>query len=90
MDDRHAQFLIAVGDLCTAAGLAGLEVQVRPREGHGGSARGVPTAPSSPAGEQHQADDTGYPRTLAVGDHIVNLETIEACTVFAPSRERDA
>jgi hypothetical protein len=84
MEDRHAQFLIAVGDLCAAAGLAGLEVHVRPREGSGPIARGVPTSPALPVDPRDQADETGCRRTLAVGDRIVDLESIVACTIFAP------
>lgn len=84
MDDRHAQFLIAIGDLCTAAGLAALEVQVRPGREDGEVARGVPRPRPSRDGGEPPADATGYPRTLVVGDRIVNLEDVEACTIYAP------
>jgi hypothetical protein len=86
MDDRHAQFLIAIDDLCTAAGLAGLEVHVQLRDGQGEPVRGVPSAPSSRSSESGgESDETGYARTLAVGDHIVGLESVEALTVYAPA-----
>ncbi|HLI60523.1 MAG TPA: hypothetical protein VKV21_12760 [Solirubrobacteraceae bacterium] len=87
MDDQHAQFLIAVGDLCAAAGLAGLEVQVQPREDGGPAVRGVPSEPSSSPAARDQVDDIGYRRTLAVGDRIIDLESIVACTIYAPANE---
>jgi hypothetical protein len=84
MDDRRAQFLIAVGELCTAAGLAALEVQVRPGGEDGETACGIPRPLGSRDAGEPPAGATGYPRTLAVGDRIVNLEDIEACTIYAP------
>lgn len=84
MDDRRAQFLIAVGDLCTAAGLAGLHVQVRLRTEHGGGARGIPHPGADSGGPQ--ADDTGYGRMFAVADRIIDLEDVEECTIYSPDR----
>lgn len=88
MDDRRAQFLIAVGELCTAAGLAALEVQVRPGLEDGEAACGVPRPWPSRDGGEPPAHATGFPPTFAVGDRIVNLEDIEACTIYAPGHHR--
>jgi hypothetical protein len=83
MDDRRAQFLIAVGDLCGAARLAGLVVEVR-LGGHGDLVRGVPRSHPA-ADEDDEVDDTGYTHALIVDDRIIDLETVEACMIFAPS-----
>lgn len=84
MDDRHAQFLIAVGDLCTAAGLAGLEVEVRPNVDRGERIRGVPYARRAPGAGADAVNETGYARPMAIGDHIIDLADIHECTVYAP------
>lgn len=84
MDDRHAHFLISIGDLCTMAALAGLDVEVitsKPTP-----IRGVP-APTHTDGND-QVSDTGYARTLHIGNHTVNLDDITACTIHAPDPDR--
>ena len=83
MDDRQGQFLIAVGDLCTAAGLASLEVQVLARGDGGGVARGVPRL-RLPDGAADEVGATGYARTLVVGGRIIPLEDLAECTIYAP------
>ncbi len=83
MDDREAHFMIAVGDLCSAAGLAGLAVEIRAGGGDGNAVRGVPQLlPGVDGGPQ--VDDTGYARTLVIDDHVVDLIQVKACTIFAP------
>lgn len=82
MDDRRAQFLITIGDMCLAANLAGLVVRVRSRDGSEGAARGVPYLREGVAGEA--VDDTGYRRSLIVNDRLVDLEEIVECTICAP------
>jgi hypothetical protein len=81
MNDRHAQFLIAVGDLCAAAALAGLEVEACTADG--GRALGVPGSLRHTNGAE-QIDDSGYARTFRIDGHLVNLDEIVECSVRAP------
>jgi hypothetical protein len=87
MDDRRAQFLIAVADLCGAASLAGLEVEVRPAGGPAETARGIPHPHAASGGDEVEA--TGYGRTLAIDGRILNLDEVEQCTIFAPLTTRE-
>jgi hypothetical protein len=84
MDDRRAQFLIAVGDLCTAAGLAGLEVEVRPNVDRSERIRGVPYPHRAADAGADTINETGYARPMAIGDHVIDLDDIHECTVYAP------
>jgi hypothetical protein len=81
MDDRYAQFLIAVGDLCVAAALAGLDIEARTTDGV--RTVGVP-GPLSHADGDKQFDEGGYDRTFRIDDRVMNLEEIVECTVRAP------
>jgi hypothetical protein len=74
-------FLIAVGDLCVAASLAQLPVEVHTR--HGLQVAGVPGMPNRGRGHQ-QANDTGYAKTLLINDQLLELEDVTACTVRLP------
>jgi hypothetical protein len=82
MDDRRAQFLITIGDMCLAANLAGLVVRVRSRDGSEGAARGVPYLREGIAGEA--AGGIGHPRILMVDGRLVDPEEIVECTICAP------
>ena len=81
MDDRRSQFLIAVGDLCSVATLASLDVEVCTADGS--RIRGVPGVLRSAQGEA-QVDDTGYARTFRIEARIVNLEEIVGCGISSP------
>jgi len=84
MDDRLAQFLIAVDELCTAASLAGLDVELRERGTGTMIARGVPHSPSRmEAGRD--GDDTGCAPVLVIDDRFVDLERVGACTIYPPA-----
>jgi hypothetical protein len=70
MHDRRAQYIITVGDLCVAASLAKLEIEVVTNRGdeHSG-----------------EADDSGYERMFRIDSSVINLEEIVECTILAPS-----
>jgi len=82
MDDRYAQFLIAVGDLCVAAALAGLDVEARTADGK--RTVGVPGLVRHSDGNE-QVDDSGYARTFRIDEHIMHLDEIVECTLRAPA-----
>jgi hypothetical protein len=81
MDDRYAQFLITVGDLCAAAALAGLEVEACTADG--ARAVGVPGSIKRTDGDE-EVDHSGYARTFLVDGHLLNLDEIIKCSVRAP------
>jgi hypothetical protein len=82
MDDRYAQFLIAVGDLCVAAALAGLDIEARTTDGT--RTVGVP-GPLRHAEGDEEFDEAGYAWTLRIDDRVMSLEEIVECTVRAPT-----
>lgn len=83
MDNRRAQFLIAVGDLCTAAGLAELEVDLSWR-GDGGGVRAIRGIPR-PTRSCDELEEIGYARTLRVDDRVIEMQDVVACTLHAPA-----
>jgi len=85
MDDRQAQFLIAVGDLCIAAGVAGLQVRVRTCDGREAIARGAPYARFRDTGAE-AIDDAGFVPSFLVDDRCVDPEDVVDCTIYAPDR----
>jgi hypothetical protein len=80
IDDRMAQYLIAIGDVCSAAERASLEVSLVTAAGT--TVVGVPYPHEATRG--NELDDTGYARTFRVNDALVNLDEIVALTVRAP------
>jgi hypothetical protein len=87
VDDRRAQFVIAIGDLCTAAALASLEVDVRLSDGS--SLHGVPSRPRPESGRE-ELDDTGYANGLQIGDRVVALADVVCCGLSVPAGAGDA
>jgi hypothetical protein len=83
MHDSYAQFLITVGDVCTAAELARLHVEVLIVDGS--RVCGVP-ASLGPADQGERVNETGYPRTFRIDDALVNLDDIVECALRAPAR----
>jgi hypothetical protein len=83
LTDPHAQFLIAVGDLCAAAELAGLRVEVV--LGGGRRVGGIPGSLRR-AERGEELNETGHQRTFRVNDALVNLEDILECVVHAPTQ----
>ena len=81
VDDRRLQFMIAVGDLCSSAALASLNVEVCTADGT--RVRGVPGVVHPAAGEA-ALDDIGYARTLRINARVVNLEDIVQCSICSP------
>ena len=78
MDDRHAQFLIIVGDACLAASLADLPVELLLADGT--QLRGVPSR-LAPNGGEDEVDDTGYEAGFLIGDAPVRLDAVVGCAV---------
>jgi hypothetical protein len=82
MRDDQAQFFIAVADLCAAASLAGVQIEVL--TGSGRRISGVPSA--APAARRHgeELDHTGYAGIMVINDVVVDLADIQRCSIFAP------
>ena len=78
MDDRRAEFLILVGDMCVTAARARLPVELE----HlcGARIRGVPTYVARACGTE-EVDHTGYGYTIRIDDATINLRDITRCTV---------
>lgn len=83
MEDAHAQFLIAVGDLCVAAEVGGLTVELLTGEGE--STSGVPVWVEGR--RRDDVDEMVYGRTFRVGNRLVDLNDVVACTIRAPHVE---
>ena len=81
MDDRYAEFLMAVGSVCVAAERANLSVVVK--TSNGTQAVGVPVIRGSESG--NELDDTGYARTFRVSEALMNLDQVVSCTIHAPA-----
>ena len=80
MRDEHAQFFVAVAELCGAAEIAGLEVRVAT------VARDeVCGVPGPPVNDHPQLDGTGYARAVLVGDTLIDLADIRVASIVAPS-----
>lgn len=80
MDDRYAEFLIAVSIVCDAAQRARLGIVVK--TGAGIEIAGVPEINTATVDDQ--LDDTGYARTLRIDDARINLDEVVSCTINAP------
>ena len=81
MDDRFFEYVIAVGQVCAAAELAGFEVEVVTADGQ--VIVGLVGAPRIADGEI-ELDETGLQRTVRIGDALVNLDEIVRCTMHLP------
>lgn len=78
MDDRRAEFLILVGDICLTAARARLPVELEHL--YGARTRGVPTY-VNPARGAEEVGHTGYGNTIRIDDATINLRDITRCTV---------
>ncbi|MFL5863036.1 MAG: hypothetical protein ACJ780_20045 [Solirubrobacteraceae bacterium] len=78
MDDRHAQFLILVGDICQAATRANLSVDVTRVDGTRVS--GIPTE-ITPAFGAQEVDHTGYANRIRINQDEIQLQDIIQCTI---------
>lgn len=81
MDERRAEFLIAVGGLCNAAALAKLLVEIATEDGR--AIRGIPSTLAHAHGDD-EVDSTGYATGFLVGGTPLQLADVTACTVFRP------
>ena len=84
MDDRRAEFLIAVGGMCDAAQRAGLGVVVRTQGGT--RIAGVPMIGG--ADSTDELGETGYARTFWVDDAQIALDEVVSCTISTPAGPR--
>jgi hypothetical protein len=82
MDDRSAEYVIAVGQLCAAAELANFRLEVLTTTGR--VVTGLAGAPRTAAGDQ-ELDHTGLRRTVRIDGALVNLDEITRCTVHSPA-----
>ncbi len=82
MDERLDHFLTSVGDLCAAAALAQLDIEVV--TGDRTRVRGVPSSPR-PAEGDDEVDDTGFARTFRIANHLIAFKDIIACTIHSPN-----
>lgn len=82
MDDRRAQFLTTVGDVCVAAGLADIPVELALSDGT--HLRGTPSPqPATPG--QPSVGDTGYASLLRINGEVTQLERIVGLAIRSPS-----
>jgi hypothetical protein len=82
MRDEQAQFFIAVAELCTAASLAGVQIEVL--TGAGQRISGVPSAANAARHPDEELDHTGYDHVVLIDDVLVDLGDIRRCSIFAP------
>jgi hypothetical protein len=81
IDDRYAEFLIAVGGMCDAAQRAGLGVVITTAGGE--EITGVPAIRGASGG--NELHDTGYARMFRVDDALVRLDEVVSCEIRAPT-----
>jgi hypothetical protein len=81
MDDRYAEYVIAVGQLCAAAELAKFRLEVLTTTGR--VVTGLVGAPRTAAGDD-ELDHTGLQRAVRIDGALVNLDEIVRCTVHPP------
>ena len=81
MDDRYAEYVIAVSELCAAAELASFQLEVLTTEGQ--VVAGMVGAPRAAAGDA-ELDHTGVQRTVRIDGALVNLDEIVRCTIHRP------
>lgn len=81
MDDRYSEYVIAVGQLCSAAELARFQLEVVTTDGQ--VLVGLVGAPRSAAGDG-ELGHTGLQRTVRINGALVNLDEIVRCTMLPP------
>jgi hypothetical protein len=81
MDDRRAHFLTMVGDVCVAAGVAGITVELLLSDGR--RVTGVPS-PQAPDNESRPVGDTGYSSLLVVDGSPTRLEDVVEFLIHSP------
>lgn len=82
-DDQHAHFLGTVSDLCLAAELGRLEVELVTTDG--ARARGIPTSHDGP-GDERWSNGLTHGGQIRLDDLAVSLDEVVKCTVLAASR----
>jgi hypothetical protein len=85
MDDRRAQFLISIAQLCQSAELASLQVELLSSDGS--RMRGIPV--SARYGEAvGQLGDAGPRPIFWIDDHVIDLSETVECTIRYSSAPR--
>jgi hypothetical protein len=84
MNDRVAQFYVAVARVCADAALA--DIGVRMRLANGDEVAGVPAAPRSAAAPD-ELDGTGYADGLRIDGVLFALSAVVAVTLEHPDGE---
>jgi hypothetical protein len=82
MRDEEAQFFVAVADLCTAASVAAMTVEILLESGRHVAGVPAPVPAAGRAGEE--LDDSGYTRTLFIDGTAVDLGDVRRCCLIAP------
>jgi hypothetical protein len=85
VDDRVAQFLVSVGNLCADAHVGGLTVQLV--LDNGAEIVGVATPPPESEGSD-QLDGTGYVDCVRVDGVDVPLSEVAEATIYRPALAR--
>jgi hypothetical protein len=81
-DDRYAEYLIAMEQLCASAELARLRIEVITVDG--GRITGL-VGPLDGVDAWDRVDATGFPRTLKIDNTRVCFEEIRQLTIHPPS-----
>ena len=81
-DDRYAEYLIAMDNLCASAELARFRIEVITTGG--GTITGLVTPAANPD-DSAQLGDSGVPRTLRIDDVQVCLDEIVQLTIHPPA-----
>ena len=81
IEDARAQFVIAIGDLCAAAEVGSLVVELLTEAGE--RSAGVPAWVERP-GEPESIDEPPYAQLFMVSDRLVDLDDVVACTIRVP------
>lgn len=80
MDDLRSHFYTSVGQLLDQAAIGRLDVRLELFDGN--QIEGVPLR--SAHREDAELDETGYPRSIKVGGHVVVLERVRQAAILHP------
>jgi hypothetical protein len=81
IDDRRAHFLTMLGDVCTAAGLASISVEILLTDGS--RMAGTPS-PQPSAGTSARMGETGYAQRLFIDGSSAQMEEVVEFVVRSP------
>ena len=81
MDDRRAHFLTMLGDVCVAAGVAGITVELLLSDGR--RVTGIPS-PQPADNDSRPVSDTGYSSLLLMDGAPTQLEDVVEFLIHSP------